>query len=166
MACVHFVACFANDLWESLCSLLCFSVASFSLPSLDTQFKLRCLISHLLRTLSPLGDCGLTRHNISAGWPEKDPKQSRERGKETVEQREFNWCLRDGQKSRFQLQLLSWKHFPGWGQIWVSPRVCRRFVFVIFWYMHAYTHLPKVLVGNSPISKSFDSFVPCLYEGR
>lgn len=107
----------------------------FTLFNLHSLLKPRRLISNLLRTFSPLGDCGLTRHNIRAGWPEKDPKESRDRGRETVEQRmimngpsaggshkgielvswdehssrDFCWCF-----SAFS----SWKHFPGWGGIW------------------------------------------------
>lgn len=105
-----------------------FSASSSSLPSLDTQLSLRCLISNLLRTLSPLGVCGITRHNISVGWPEKDPKQSRDRGRKTAEQRmlwmgavqgqshgNWIWCLGMGKNSRdfcCYLAAFEFKAFP------------------------------------------------------
>lgn len=99
-----YVTCYANYLWITICSLLVSpssSLSSLSIPSL-----LRCLINILLRTLYPLGYCALTRHNIRAGWPEKDPKQRRDRCREMVGQRvimngcsagtvtrELNWHL-------------------------------------------------------------------------
>ena len=61
----HFVTCVQTTCGTQsavssrfLCSLLL---------TLYPQLKLRCLISNLLRTLFPLSDCGLTRHNIRAG---------------------------------------------------------------------------------------------------
>lgn len=61
-------------------SPLCVSAPS---SPLHPQLKLRCLISNLLRTLSPFGDCGLTRHNIRAGltWKRPRAEQGQREGK-------------------------------------------------------------------------------------
>lgn len=53
-------------------------VSYIPILTLSLQQKPTCLISNLLRTLSPLGDDRLTRHNMRGSWPEKDPEQSRD----------------------------------------------------------------------------------------
>lgn len=98
----------------------------------------RCLISNLLRTHSPFGNYTLTRHNIRAGWPEKDPERSGDRGRKTVKQRvimngcsggevtrELNQSLGICKIVMFPVdasQLQSWKCSPGWVEIWTRAK--------------------------------------------
>lgn len=98
----------------------------------------RCLISNLLRTHSPLGNYTLTRHNIRAGWPEKDPERSGDRGRKTVKQRVIMNGCSGGEVTRelnrslgickivmFPVdtsQFQSWKCSPGWVEIWARSK--------------------------------------------
>lgn len=125
---------------DSFIHLFCKLVRAASVPLRTPCLSLtvaRCLISNLLRTHSPLGNYTLTRHNIRAGWPEKDPEQSRDRGRKTVKQRVIMNGCSGGEVTRelnrslgikivmFPVdtsQLQSWKCSPGWVEIWARSK--------------------------------------------
>lgn len=139
----------------NLQSPLSFSLL-LTLLTLYPQLKPGCLISNLLRTLSPLGDCGLTRHNIRTSWPEKDPKQRKgqRQGKRWnrgwlwmgavqgwgESQGNYIWCL--GMSKAVLISVAASGSF----ELKASPRMrqkfedasglCRRFVSWILRYMH------------------------------
>lgn len=115
----------------------------------------RCLISNLLRTHSPFGNYTLTRHNIRAGWPEKDPERSGDRGRKTVKQRVIMNGCSGGEVTRelnrslgickivmFPVeasQLQSWK-CQDESKSERAPRMRGHFVSQIAWCLHRNTH--------------------------